>query len=97
MPFRNPPALNVVAGDPVEKLARLLAPEADPASIWNALTTQPLVGACQFNATPLPETVAARPLGGFGEPTHPFTPTVTTISFDGLLVPLELRARTRTK
>jgi hypothetical protein len=84
-----------VAVDPVLKLARILDPGVDPASITYRVGAQPDAGAVQDNETAEPLTEEVRPDGSFGAPAQG-PATMTTTSFDAALEPAELRARTRT-
>ena len=84
----------MVAAFPVEIEARLLSPGADPASITYDVGAQPLLGACNVNVTAAPLTAATSPPGEPGALGQP-PATETMISLDGPLVPLPLRARTR--
>ena len=92
----TPLALNVVSALPVENAARLLEPEPDPASIVKASGAQPPLGACHDSVTEEPATAAVKAVGGLGALAQP-PEIVTVIPLDGALVPLGLRARTRTK
>jgi hypothetical protein len=96
VPLTTLVAVKVVAALPVEKLARLVNPAAEPASITYDVAAQPPEGGCQFRMTVTPVTDAVRPGGAPGG--EPHTPWMaTTISLEDALVPLALRARTRTK
>jgi len=95
------PTDNDVPGVCVEKLARLLSPGDDPASIRYAVGGPPDVGGFQTNDAVEPLTLIAKRLGGPGTPSGDGpgapVPTTATTSFDGGLVPPLFPARTRTK
>lgn len=97
MPLPTPVALKLVAVLPVENAARFFSPGAEPASITYDVAAQPALGACQVNVSVVLFTTALSALGAPGAVAQPPLCTVTTISFDGALVPPALRARTRTK
>ena len=63
MPTPTPLAENAVAVLPVEKLARLASPDADPASMTYA-DGVPLDGADQRSVTLVPDADAVNPVGG---------------------------------
>ena len=97
MPAPTPLAEKLVAALPVEKFARLLNPGADPAWMMNEVGAQPTGGACHVSVTVDPFTAVASPVGTAGGMLQRPVVTVTTISFDGALVPLAFWASTRTK
>jgi hypothetical protein len=91
-------AVNVVADDPVEKLARLLSPGDDPAVIRYDAGGHPLAGAVQPSATVAPATVAVNPIGAEESAEQASVACGrTTTSLEETLVPFAFLVRTRRK
>ena len=97
-PAATPLAESVVEELPVGTVARLVNPELEPASRMYDVAAHPPAGACHARVMDVPFTVDVSPVGASGGVAHVSTlRTVTVVSLDAPLVPLALRARTRTK
>jgi hypothetical protein len=77
-------------------VARFVNPGPEPASRIYDEASQPPAGACHASVTDEPLTATVNPVGAPGAAAHK-AGTITTVSFDDPLVPLGVRARTRTK
>jgi hypothetical protein len=97
VPALTPLAENKRKALPVEKLARLLAPGDEPASMIYVVGAHPPTGAAHVKVTENPLTIAVKLSGAPGLPLQGPTETLTTISPDEAPTPELFLARTRTK